>query len=108
VNDHGTGISAAEAAKILGMHEFSIARLVRQGGLHKPRKHARDALDLAEVERVALKRYRPGGYWMKGGEVAETLGLCRSRIRQLAASGELSAVKCEGQWLYQVTSREVV
>jgi hypothetical protein len=87
------------------MHELSVARLVRRGVLHNPAKHARNALDRAEVERVSLERYRPGHpYWMTGREVAEALGVCGSRARQLVASGQLPGVKFNGQWFYRRTT----
>lgn len=44
------GLSGAEAARILGVHELSVVRLVRQGVLHKPVKRQQSALDRAEVE----------------------------------------------------------
>jgi hypothetical protein len=49
---------------ILGIRRSSVDRLVMRGILHRPVKFSRHSLDRAEVERLALERYKPGSrYW---------------------------------------------
>ena len=103
------GISRAEAARILGIRELSVTRLVRQGVLHKPAKDQRFALDLAEVEQLALERYHPGHpYWMSTGEAAELLGVTPTRVRQLVARGFVPAVAQEGRSYFRRHQLEVI
>ena len=73
------GISAAEAAQILGVHELSVALLVRQCVLHKPARRQQFALDRDEVERLALERFKPGApYRLTSVEAGQVLELQRS------------------------------
>lgn len=68
------GISGAEAAEILGIQELSVSRLVSQGVLPKAVRRQKYGLDRADVERLALERYRAGHpYWCTSGGAAEIL-----------------------------------
>lgn len=103
------GISGAEAAEILGMHELSVARLVMRGVLRKPAKGARRALDRAEVERLALERYRPGHpYWLTTPEAADVLGVTRARVHQLVTAGRLPYVEHGGRHYFRRPQVEVI
>jgi len=82
------GISGAEAAEILGIQELSVSRLVMQGVLRKAVRGQKFGLDRADVERVALERYRPGHpYWCTSGAAAEILGVSVTRVHQLVDRG---------------------
>ena len=72
----GIGISGAEAAEILGIHELSVSRLVGRGILRKTVPHRRIGLDRADVERLALERYahKDHPYWTTSAGAAEILG----------------------------------
>jgi len=103
------GISGKEAAKILGITELSVARLVLQGVLRKPAKWQRFALDLAEVEQVALERYRPAHpYWLTTTEAAKLLGVTPTRVRQLVARGFVPAVSHQGRNYFRRHQLEVI
>ena len=96
------GLSGAEAARILGVHELSVARLVRHGVLHKPVKRQQYALDRTEVEAYALERWKPGHpYWLSSQEAAEVLGLTSSRVSQLARAGKIPAVRHGRRWFFR-------
>jgi len=103
------GISGKEAAKILGITELSVRRLVQQGVLHKPAKYQRFALDLAEVEQVALQRYRPGHpYWLTTTEAAKLLEVTPTRVRQLVARGFVPAVVHQDRSYFRRPQLEVI
>ena len=51
-----TGLTAAEAAEIIGVTPQSVYRLVHQGRLPKPVKNARGGLERDAVEAAALAR----------------------------------------------------
>lgn len=104
-----TGLSGAEAAEILGISEMSVARLVMQGVLHKQVKHQRRGLDLAEVERVSLERYRRGHpYWLTTREAAAVLGVSDERVRQLVAADRLPCVERKGRRLFRRPQVDVI
>ena len=83
------GISGAEAAEILGIHELSVSRLVGRGILRKAIPHRKIGLDRADVERLALERYarRDHRYWTTTAGAAEILGVTANRVRQLVDRG---------------------
>ena len=97
------GISGREAAAILDLaDEFSVYRLVSRGVIAKAVKHAHFGLDRAEVERVALDRWKPGHpYWATSAEAAELLGVTPNRVRQLVDREFLPAVQHEGRWFFR-------
>ncbi|QWZ09735.1 helix-turn-helix domain-containing protein [Nocardioides panacis] len=103
------GISGAEAADILGIAELSVSRLVHSGVLRKAVRGQRHGLERAEVERLALERWRPGRpYWVTALDAADILGVTRRRVTQLAERGFLPAVQHEGRWLFRRHQVEVV
>jgi excisionase family DNA binding protein len=106
----GNGISGAEPAQILGLaSEFSVYRLVSQGVLPKARKYAKRGLDQADVERVALDRWKPGhSYFATTTEAAELLGVTRNRVQQLVDRGFLPAIRHDGRWFFRRHQVEVV
>ena len=53
------GLTAAEAAEILGITPQSVYRLVHEGKLPKPAKYKNAGLQLDDVERASLQRLRP-------------------------------------------------
>ena len=103
------GLSGAEGARILGIHEVSVARLVRQGVLHKPAGRQQYALDRDEVEQLALDRYTPGPpYWLTSAEAGEVLGLTPTSVNRLARAGKIPAVRHGRRWLYRRHQVEVL
>lgn len=65
------GVSGAEAAEVLGVHEITVSKYVREDRLHRraPRQH--DGLDRTEVERLALDQWQPGHpCWVRTCEAA--------------------------------------
>jgi hypothetical protein len=88
--DGEPGLTAVEAAQILGVHPGSIPRMIRNGVLPK-RQHR--GLRRQEVERVALERWAPGHpYWLGATEAAELLGVTPTRVRRLALTDKLPHV----------------
>ena len=83
-------LTHAEAAALLGVHEGTVARMVRRGELKTPAKWAKAALSQAEVERLSLARWSPGSAtWLTIAQAAEVFGVTPPRVRQLANSGRL-------------------
>ena len=84
-------------------------RLVSQGVIPKAVKHAHGGLERADVERVALDRWKPGHpYWATSTEVAELLSVTPTRVRQLVDRGFLPAVRHHGRWFFRRHQIEVV
>lgn len=105
------GLTAAEAAEILGVTRQSVYRLVHEGKLPKPDKYKNAGLRLDDVERASLERLRPRAshpYWVCVREAAELLGLSRTRIRQLADAGRVPGVLHDGRWWFRRPQIEVV
>jgi Helix-turn-helix domain len=104
------GISGAEAAEILGIHELSVSRLVGRGILRKTVPHRKIGLERADVERLALKRYahKDHPYWTTTAGAAEILGVTANRVRQLVVRGFLLAVRHEGRWYFRRHQVEVI
>ena len=108
------GLTAAEAATVLGCSVNHVYRLSRQGRL--PRNGAPGTwggYDAAVVERVSLDRLdrRVLGdhpWWVDVAEAAAILEVSRERVRQLAAHGRVPAVRHEGRWLFRRRQLEVV
>lgn len=98
--EHRIGISGAEAAEIVGIHELSVSRLVGRGILRKTVPHLKIGLDRADVERVALERYadKDHPYWTTTAGAAEILGVTANRVRQPVDRGFLPAVRHDGRW----------
>ena len=105
------GLSAAEAAEILGVQRQYVYRLVHEGVLPKAVKHQRSGLDRETVERLALERLRPHGghpYWLTASEAAEVLGVTPKRVHQLAERGRLPVVEHDGRRWFRRPQLEVV
>ena len=103
------GISGKEAGRILGIRELSVSRLVHQGVLPKAVRGQRFGLDRADVERVALERFRdPHSYWCTGGDAAEILGVDVTRVQQLVDQGLVPAVQHTGRWYFRRHQLEVI
>jgi len=104
------GISGAEAAAILGIHELSVSRLVGRGILPKSVPHRKIGLDRADVERLALERYahKDHPYWTTTAGAAEILGVTPNRVRQLVERGFLPAVQHKGRWYFRRHQVEVI
>ena len=86
------GVTAAQAAAIIGVSQNAVPRMVYKGQLPKPVRHQRAGFDLADVERASLERYRlgrPHPYWATEKEAASILGMSRGRVQQLAVAGPL-------------------
>lgn len=105
------GISAAEAAHIVGVTRSHIYRLVLQERLSKGQKHQRFGLDRDEVERLALARWNGRSrhaYWLNTAQAAELLGISQQRVQQLIAQGSLPAVRRGRQWVLRRRQLEVI
>lgn len=103
------GLSGAEAAEILGVRELRVAQLVVDGVLSKAVKHQRRGLDRADVERLSLRRYKPGRpYWITEREAAELLGISRPRVFQLRRADRLPFVEHNGRTYYRRAQIEVI
>jgi excisionase family DNA binding protein len=108
------GLTAAEAATVLGCSVNHVYRMARQGRL--PRSGARGTwagFDADVVERVSLERLHRRTlvghpWWADVAEAATVLGVSRERVRQLAAQGRVPAVRHQGRWLFRRHQLEVV
>lgn len=79
------GLSTAEAARILGVHQNSVNRYVARGLLHRPAGRTWHSLDRDEVEQLALARWQPvHPYWAPTSEVAGLLGISDTRVKRPA------------------------
>jgi hypothetical protein len=104
--EHRIGISGAEAAEILGIHELSVSRLVGRGPPEN-RPHLKIGLDRADVERVALERYahKDHLYWTTTAGAAEILGVTANRVPAARRSRGLPAVRCLTHTITTVRAR---
>lgn len=108
--DLAMGLTAAQAAEILGTTPRYVDQLVHRGALTKPRARQRAGLDLVDVEQLALERWNGPGhpYWATSIEATEILGVSRSRVLQLADRGRVPAVRHNGRWFFRRAQLEVV
>ncbi len=94
------GITVAEAARILDVTTTTVHRMVLNGQLvAHGQRHAHRRLSRAEVERVAVARYRrndrighppdPDSYWVTRDDAAAVLGVAPARVGQLARAGRI-------------------
>jgi hypothetical protein len=92
------GMSGAEAAEILGIHELSVSRLVGRGILRKAIPHRKIGLDRADVERLALERYAHKGhpYWTTTAGAAEILGVTVNRSDSSSTAGSCRRCSTRG------------
>lgn len=107
------GLTAAQAADIIGVTPASVYRLVHQGRLPKSVKGQRAGLDLEAVEHASLERFRSrrrGGhpYWATIREAAEILDVSQNRVHQLVGAGRLPAVRHAGTWVFRRQQVEVI
>ena len=108
----GMGLTAAEAAEILGISTQSVYRLVNQGRLAKQTPGQVRGLDRDVVERLSLERVRRRSsdhpYWATTPEVAAILGVNRARVRQLVLKGFLPVVEHNRRYYFRRAQVEVV
>jgi excisionase family DNA binding protein len=103
------GLSAAEAARILGVRESTVANWVSEGVLPKAVKWQRSGLDRADVENLALERYTPGHpCFATNREAAQILGVSRERVKQLVDSGRLPCVEYRGRRYFRRQQVQVI
>jgi excisionase family DNA binding protein len=103
------GLTAAQAAAIIGVRPQTVHQWVLNGRLPKLVRYQHGGLDLADVERLALQRWRPGHqYWITTTEAAQILKLSEGRVRQLVEGDRIPAVMHEGRLLYRRAQIEVI
>ena len=106
-----SGLTAAEAAEIIGVTPQSVYRLVHQGRLPKPVKNAHGGLEREAVEAAALERVAAHGghpYFLTAAEAAVVLGVTPKRVHQLAVKGFLPLVEHDGRRFFRRPQIEVV
>ena len=106
-----TGLTASEAAEIIGVTEQSVHRLVHQGRLDKAVKNAHRGLDRESVEAAALARVPARGghpYFLTATEASTLLGVTPKRVHHLAGKGFLPFVEHNGRRLFRRPQLEVV
>src|SRR4051794_10409908 len=92
------GLSAAEAARILGVRASTVHPWVSEGVLPKAVKGQRYGLDQVDVETLALQRYTHGHPWFATNrEAAQMLGISRERVKQLGDAGRLPCLEYRGR-----------
>lgn len=106
-------ITAAEAARILGCSRNHVYRLARQGRLPRAGKpngwgqYDREVVEALSL--VALPQLGGGhDYWATTTEAAEILGVSVERVRQLATTGRVPAVRHGRRWVFRRDQLEVV
>lgn len=89
-------VTQDEAAHILGVAKSTLRRWMAAGVLPSGRRRAYRQLGRAEVEALALSRYRamrpdrdPYSYWVNTMQAARILGVNHSRVQQLADAGRV-------------------
>ena len=105
------GITANEAAEIIGIRPQSVHRLVHQGRLPKPVKGEHAGLHRDSVEKAGLARVPARGghpYFLTASEAAEILDVSPKRVHQLVAKGFLPVVEHDGRRLFRRPQLEVV
>lgn len=108
------GLTAADAAVILGVRPHSVYRLVCLGRLPKPIRHEHAGLDRDVVELVSLQRLRGGRdkgehpYWATTIETAAILGVNRGRVLQLVEADLLPGVRHGRRWYFRRRQVEVI
>lgn len=91
-------VTVQQAAEVLGVGVASVYALASAGSntRHSPRHARGQTYDLEEVERrsLGLLKYHDYGhaYWLNVSEVADYLGVHRSRVRQLQGLEKLPSV----------------
>jgi excisionase family DNA binding protein len=109
--DAAPGLTAAEAADIIGVTRQTVYKLVHSGELPKARKNQRAGLDRVAVEQAGLARVPARGghpYFLTANEAAEVLGVTPKRVHQLAERGRLPVVEHDGRRLFRRPQLEVV
>lgn len=107
------GLTAEEAARILGRSRNHVYRLARLGRLPRdgePQKWAQyDRETVEALSLAALPQYGGGHpYWATTDEAATILGVSTTRVRQLVAAGRLPAVRHGRRWVFRRDQLEVV
>jgi excisionase family DNA binding protein len=103
------GLSAAEAARILGVRAGTVHQWVAKGVLPKSVKWQRYGLDRTDVENLALQRYTPGHPWFATNrEAAQILGISRERVKQLVDTGRLPCVEYRGRRYFRRQQVQVI
>ncbi len=91
------GLTAREAAEILGVAPATVNVMVSRGVIPKQVKHARAGLDRDVIERLALDRPRRSAYWLTATEAAQILQVTPNRVHQLVQQGFLPVVVHNGR-----------
>jgi excisionase family DNA binding protein len=103
------GLSAAEAARILGVRASTVHQWVAKGVLPKSVKWQRYGLNRTDVENLAPQRYTPGHPWFATNrEAAQMLGVSRERVKQLVDAGRLPCVEYRGHRYFRRQQIQVV
>jgi hypothetical protein len=112
----GDPVSLSEAAAILGCSISTVRRLVltARGRHGNPEQH--DALRRSNVEALATEVYSwrlhlddADPYWLTGQRAADTLGLSRARLSQLAAENRIPFVRHQdGTRMYRRSQLELI
>ena len=103
------GLSAAEAASILGVRASTVHQWVAKGVLPKAVKWQRYGLDRVDVENLALQRYTPGHPWLATNrEAAQMLGVSRERVKQLVDAGRLPCLEYRGHRYFRRQQIQVI
>jgi hypothetical protein len=89
------GITAKEAARILGCSPTTVSRHIADGRLTRER-HAHRGLSRSQVEQLAVSTYRwrkhlddATSYWVTAAAAADILDMSTSRLDQLAATDRM-------------------
>ena len=100
-------LTLGEAAHILGCSVHKVQVLIRSGELTGGQRYQHRALNREEVERLAVQRWRPprrgvvddgSSYWVTTTQIAQILGVGRTRVGQLVHRGFLPCVHSPGGW----------
>lgn len=107
-------VTAAEAARILGCSRNHVYRLARQGRLPRtgaPQKWAgynRETVETYSLQQLGARGPSGHPYWMSVSEAADILGVTPARVRQLARSGRIPALRHTRVWVFRRHQLEVV
>jgi hypothetical protein len=109
-------VTLAEAASILGCSISTVRRLVVTARARHGSPEQDDVLMRANVEGLATEVYSwrlhlddPDPYWLTGQRAADTLGLSRARLSQLAADNRIPFVRHQdGTRMYRRRQLELI
>lgn len=117
----GLGLTQPEAAHNLGRSVQTVQRLIAAGHLRPAVRRRHGQLDREQVEQLAARHWRPHGsglgrtpwhetsYWVSTSQVAQLLGVGRTRVGQVVDRGFLPCMRTpDGHRIFRRAQVQVI